>query len=794
MADPSKLHRAVLGPSDILAQGLTSRPERSGGDNPEDMFSLWVHRLTMINATVAATLSWKLVRITRDSAARRDLERAGVVRKLSRESKAYIRGDHDMAAPASVRKATRYRLDDAVEVEQHPIIDLMQQANPWTDGYGLMEGTYADLQLFGDAYWFRSQPDAGEAVPSELWRMMPSRITPVADRETFVRGFTYRVPSGGTQEFGPQEVVWFRRYNPGNPYRGICELDAWRSYARAAGHIAEFNSWLFERHGTPDHLVTTPKPVSESDKRAFRSRWRNLFGKLYRRKETVAFLSGAEVKIERLGQTSRELEFSESSRLVRDFLCAGFGVPKALVTPEDANRAVTKEATDQHLRLTVWPLACRVFDTLNEQLLPAFGPGYLIVPDNPIRTDAATRASERASKLSSGWSVDEIRREDGAEPLGTPEAETPMIAGGLTPLAIAVEPPMPMMPFSPAAPDDDDDDDDDGPDGPQEPEDDEDDPDGPETNGTRQRAATARHRAAGCRCCPEVEGLSGEIKQSDVLGLARMPGLDQLERMSKAAIPDDPEEIRLLARPVQAAIRAMRTILLASADRIVNPEDVLRILGDQAEGVVRQLSGEVQGGMERVVTATGQASLNGLRPGVGLAFNATNPLVVEYVLGSAGRIAQTVATTYPAATVKQLEAMIRMGTNPVQAAKQIAQTNATEEWMARRLARTEARFASAFAQEQGMIQSGVVEAKQFVLSANPCDICASVDSTFEQTNPSKRFELGKPMFQSGASFDLPPGKNGEPRTYVMDYFDDGQPGPPIHPNCRCTMRAVIIGD
>jgi len=82
--------------------------------------------------------------------------------------------------------------------------------------------------------------------------------------------------------------------------------------------------------------VTTPKPVSEADKRAFRSRWRNLFGKLYRRKETVAFLSGAEVKIERLGQTSRELEFSESSRLVRDFLCAGFGVPKALVTPEDA--------------------------------------------------------------------------------------------------------------------------------------------------------------------------------------------------------------------------------------------------------------------------------------------------------------------------------------------------------------------------------------------------------------------------------------------------------------------------
>ena len=91
-----------------------------------------------------------------------------------------------------------------------------------------------------------------------------------------------------------------------------------------------------------------------------------------------------------------------------------------------------------------------------------------------------------------------------------------------------------------------------------------------------------------------------------------------------------------------------------------------------------------------------------------------------------------------------------------------------------------------------MIQSGVVEAKEFRLSANPCDICAAVDSHFDRVNPEKRFELGKPMFENGFNVDLPPAADGRPRTYVMDYFDAGQPGPPIHPNCRCTMRAVII--
>lgn len=793
MADADKLHRAVLGVNQVAARELTAPSQGLAlGDTADDLFSLWVHRLVSINASVAATMGWKMVLLGSDPDARRVLQRSGRLRPLAKATRTFLAdGQADgMRVPASVRKATRYRLDDAVEVEQHAAIDLLQQANPWTDGYGLMEATYADLQLFSSAYWFNVRSDGGN--PTELWRMMPDRIRPVADPETFVSGFNYRMDGGATERFAPGDVVWFRRYSPGNPYQGRGELAAWMDYAKAAGYVAKFNSNLFKKSGTPDHLVVTPHPVSEGDKRAFRSRWRRLFGKLFDREETVAFLSG-DVRLERLGQTSRELEFSESSRLVRDFLAAGFGVPKALLTPEDANRAVTKEATDQHLRLTVWPLACRVFDTINEQLLPRFGQQLLVVPDNPVRTDAATRVAERQSKLSSGYTVNELRREDGAEPLDDHAADVPMVAAGIRPLDQAVAPPAaPPSPFGATAPsaDGDPDDGDDAPDGDQD-----EDAAGeePEDGGASARAGQ-RAAAPAVRRCRELAGEpeAGVYNQAKLLR-PQVPSLAELDRLAKASVPDDPEDVRMLARTVAAAIRQLRAVLGSVADSITEPESAATALAGITDDVVQTLTEDTAGDLRRIVTAEGQAVINGLRPGIGVQFNGTNELVLDYVRDSAARIADTVATTYTEATIKQLRSMVQAGANPREAARALAMTNRVEEWMARRLARTEARFASAVAQDEGMAQSGVVEAKRFVLSSDPCEICEAVDSAFGDINPSREFRLRRPMFPNGFSVDLPPGKNGQPRSYVMDYLGGGQPGPPIHPNCRCTMRAVLIG-
>lgn len=798
MTDAGKLHQAVLGVGNVAAGTLTQAPTMQlQTDVMDDPFRLWVHRLAMINATVAATLSWKLVKLDAGGA-RDDLVRAGLARPITKAGRRWIQsGSDDMRVPASVRKATRYRLDDAVELEAHAAIDLLQQANPWTDGYGLMEATYADLQLFGTAYWYGAGDE--QQPPSELWRMMPDRMRPIADPREFVSGFRYRMDGGGQQTFTPREVVWFRRYSPGNPYQGTGELQAWGEYVQAAGYIGAMTTNLFQRGGAPEHVVVTPHPVSEQDKRAFRSRWRKLFGALWKRAESVAFLTG-DMRLERLGQTSRELEFSESSRLVRDFLCAGFGVPKALLTPEDANRATTKEATDQHLRLTVWPLACRVFDTINEQLLYRRfpGQGLVLVPDNPIRTDAATRGAERASKLASGWSVNEIRREDGAEPLDDPAADLPMVGGGIRPLEQAVAPPPPPPTFGPPPAEDDQDDDgeadDESGDGDQgrAPEDP---PEADPAGGARvDRALPAiRRRRAEPRPCTCVPAGGGVVKASDAWGV-QLPTREDLELASKAAaIPDDPDDIQQLARIIAGGMRQLRAALSAVAADIADPTDAAAAMAGVQADVVRALTEEANQGLRAVVTAEGQAVLNGLRPGIGVAFNGTNPLVVDFIAGSAGRIAQTAAGSYVDATVRQLQTMIRQGTNPREAAKDLAMTNRTELWMARRMARTEARFASAFAQDEGMAQSGVVEAKRFQLSSDPCELCEAVDQHLEQTNPSREFQLRQPMFASGFSVDLPPAKDGAPRTYVMDYLDAGQPGPPIHPNCRCSMRAVLIG-
>lgn len=766
MAESSKLHRLTIGPNGMRAEAMVS--DGGTAKTVDDLFSLWVHRCAGINAAVLASIPYRLVSIADGLAKREAMLRAPHVRKLAKSTRAAILGGDDLATPWTVTKATRYHLDDAVELESHPVLDLLAQANDWTDGYGLMESIAYDLQLFSEAFLFVSTGQAGDTGnPAELWRMVPSFVKPKPDPKDFISGFEYR-QGADVETFSRAEVVWFRRYSPTNPYRGVGELAAWSKYAESSEHIAEFNRWLMERHGAPEFVVTSERPQTEAEKRTFRTRWRQLFGRLYKRRESVAFLSG-DAKLERLSQSNKELEFSESSRLVRDFICAGFGVPKALVTPEDANRATTKEANDQHLRLTVWPLACRIFDALNEQLLALYGGRLLLVPENPIRQDAATLVAERSSKLASGYSINEVRVESGDEPLKDPNADVPMVAGGIVPLDRAIAgPPDPFGGFGLGGPGPEDDEaqEDDG----EEPEPEEEAEEADEEDGPVQRSFDSVFIQCGCRT------LGKRISQRDLFldGLfTKAAGLDVRDAL-------DDESVRLLYRAILPVMTGLRTTLDEVSDQV--GFDGLDSLDDDVlRAATRNAADALQNPLTEVLTSQAQATINSTSPGMGVAFNRSNPRVVDYVQRSSQRIAETVVGRSNADLTGRLMRMIRNGENPRKAAKSIAMDAQVERFAARRIARTERVFASTQGVVEGWEASPVVRGKRFVLSANPCELCEAAAKLVD----GRVFDPTEPVFPNPT-----PVRVGD-RELSLDYLPGGLQGPPVHPNCRCSVRPVF---
>lgn len=780
MSDPRKLHAAVLGENSIRASGFV----RTGVDDAkavDSLYELWVHRCVGINASVLASIGYKLVSLTEGPAARAAMMNSGLARPLGRETRAMMQGRAELLPPSTVTKATRYRLDDAVEVEDHPVLDLLAKANSWTDGYSLTEGIGGDLQLFGEAYLFVAT-DQSTRIPIELWRMLAPYVSPIPDPAEFVRGFRYK--HGATDEvFGTDEVVWIRRYSPLNPYKGRGELDAFADYARASSHIAEFNKWLFERHGAPDYVVTTDKPQSESDKRAFRKRWSQLFGRLFRRAETVAFLTG-DAKLERLTQSNRELEFSESSRLVRDFIAAGFGVPKALLTPEDANRAVTREAIDQHLRLTVWPLACRVYDALNEQLLPLFGGTMLLVPDNPIRTDAATRAQERASHLASGWSVNEVRRDDGAPSIDDPSADLPMVGAGFRPLDQVVNPPSPFGGFGFGG-DPEGEEPEGEPEGGEEPEEDE---EAPPAGGD----AEAAQRGILIRCgCSDVVLRPGATRITQAALILGGFGLGVEKVAPLAPGFGDEAEAAMILRALVITLRGMRRALDDLSAVSLDPDDPFG--DDVLAAAYREAREAIASPLTLIVSSTAEATIRRVTPGsarIGIRFNATNPRVSDFIERSADRIARTVVGAMNDRTKSLIAQGIRDGRNPVEVARAIAMTEDVTDAMARRIARTEYVFAQTQGLCEGWEASPVVRGKRFNLSANPCPLCVAADRDAQSRRPDGVFDPMEPVFPSGTAVQPADGS----KTVVLDYLPGGLLGGGIHPNCRCSVSEVLIDE
>jgi SPP1 gp7 family putative phage head morphogenesis protein len=93
------------------------------------------------------------------------------------------------------------------------------------------------------------------------------------------------------------------------------------------------------------------------------------------------------------------------------------------------------------------------------------------------------------------------------------------------------------------------------------------------------------------------------------------------------------------------------------------------------------------------------------------------------------------------------------------------------------VARTETIRASNAGAIESYKQSGVVRAKEWLCTEDDrlCEFCSAMNGTI--------IELDDNFFDEGDDFTL--GKN----SLAMDYEDVG--GPPLHPNCRCTLIPVV---
>lgn len=237
---------------------------------------------------------------------------------------------------------------------------------------------------------------------------------------------------------------------------------------------------------------------------------------------------------------------------------------------------------------------------------------------------------------------------------------------------------------------------------------------------------------------------------------------------------------RPFTEAVQEVFRAQAREVLANFDRDIKSakiqaDDLIsalfdmtkwnKVLGDKKEPFVRFT---LLSGGEKVLRQIAEEQV----------FAPMNPKVFSAL--EKQRIGSVQSTNSD--VVRRLRKTLAMGlelneTIPDLRKRVIGVFDSLERYGAERIARTETIWAWNEGAVQGYIQSGVVEKKQWLSSGDSrsCDFCPTLDG--------KVISIEANYFDKGSKYEV-----GE-RSLSFVYEDVGHP--PLHPNCRCAIVAII---
>lgn len=267
------------------------------------------------------------------------------------------------------------------EIENHPLLDLIDNANPIMTGRTARQVTQTYLDLKGEAFWIMERN--GQGMPIELWPVPPHWIIDVP----YLGQPFFRVNFQGWQGVIPQtEVVWLKDPDPENPYArgaGIAEAlsDELETDEYAAKHT---KAWFYNR-ATPDILVGI-QGAGEDQLRAAKQKWENEHKGFFK-----AFRShwhSGKMDVVQLSQTFADQQLISLREFERNTIVQVFGCPPEVVGIIDNSNRATIEAADY--LFTRWVLTPRLEllrSEMQERLVPEFDERLILDYVSPIPED-----------------------------------------------------------------------------------------------------------------------------------------------------------------------------------------------------------------------------------------------------------------------------------------------------------------------------------------------------------------------------------------------------------------------
>ena len=251
---------------------------------------------------------------------------------------------------------------------QHPAQQLLDRVNRWYTRADLWRATEIYLNLWGSAYWMLDRDPHGNR---ELWPLRPDRVSIIPDRHHYIRGFVYHGRSRMIA-LTPDEVIWFRYFNPLEEYAGLSPVAPARLAVDMGQDALRFNRNFLRNSAQPDFVMLTNEYMNDAEVEDFYRRWEARYrGPANARRPAIASFVR---DIKTLGLSHREMDFIQGLRWSLEEISRAYGVPRPLLSDlERATFSNVNAAERFFWRNTMVPEMTFLAEQVTRNLFPLLG-------------------------------------------------------------------------------------------------------------------------------------------------------------------------------------------------------------------------------------------------------------------------------------------------------------------------------------------------------------------------------------------------------------------------------------
>lgn len=329
---------------------------------------LWLAGESVKSITTAETLpKWQLGRpyrpptpVISNQQALRGMRAAGVVYACIR-----LIADAATSVPLNVYRRAGEEWEHATD---HPLQLLLNSPNAKLTRRRLYYRAVQHLLLSGNAIWTKVRvPKSGP--PVQLWPINPDLVRPIPDEAEFVSQYEVTI-AGRSVRVDARDVVHLQLENPETPLWGIGPLQAAMLDIELYAGNKRWNLRTVQRGAVVPGVLEVPEDLSLEQYTALREQ---VDARSFTEDDAGRdLILGSGMKYHRMSLTGEEIGFLESMRFGREEIAMIFGVPPAMLTPDNATLANVEAYNRQFWDTLIVPLNTGIADILTQALAPDF--------------------------------------------------------------------------------------------------------------------------------------------------------------------------------------------------------------------------------------------------------------------------------------------------------------------------------------------------------------------------------------------------------------------------------------